>query len=125
MWIYEQRTGRLYGPDGTLAGTGYSGHGEHVNKPEDEALVGLGPIPAGRYLIGDEFDSQSHGPVCLPLKPVGHDAHGRSGFLMHGDSRRAPGTASLGCIIQGRPEREEVSASEERELEVVADMVPA
>jgi hypothetical protein len=36
---------------------------------------------------------------CFDLTPDGHEAHGRTEFLIHGDSVDAPGTASEGCII--------------------------
>jgi hypothetical protein len=67
----------------------------------------------------EKYDSPRRGPMCLRLEPVGHNAHGRSAFLVHGDSRKAPGTASEGCIILPPTVRAAVWASGDRELEVV------
>lgn len=119
MWTYEQRTGCLLRPDGSLAGIGYSGFGEHRNRPESEALPGLGPIPRGLYSIGDEEESSVTGKVVLRLTPIGHDAHNRTALEMHGDSREHPGKASHGCIIQQRPQREEVAGSDDDLCNVV------
>jgi hypothetical protein len=120
MWTYEQRTGRFLDVDGEHIATGYSGFGPCRNDPATERLAGLGPLPRGRYHIGHEVDSSTRGPVVLPLTPVGHDAHGRSGFLIHGDSREHPGQASHGCIILPRAVREMISDSEDRELLVTS-----
>lgn len=120
MWTYEQASGRLLRADGTVAGVGYSGHEEGKNNPAMEAVARVGPIPRGRYRRGDVFDSPTHGPRCIRLLPLaGNDMHGRSGFLMHGDSVKAPGTASLGCIIQARAVRLEFAGSPDDLLEVV------
>ena len=48
--------------------------------------------------------------------------HGRSGLLMHGDSKEHPGSASHGCVILPRSVREEVWQSGDRDLEVVAEV---
>jgi hypothetical protein len=45
---------------------------------------------------------------------------GRSGFLMHGDNIRLPGTASEGCIILPRDLREAIWNSADHTLEVIA-----
>jgi hypothetical protein len=37
--------------------------------------------------------------MILLLNPVGHTAHGRRSFQIHGDSARRPGLASSGCIV--------------------------
>lgn len=119
MWTYSQEAGDLR-RDGVLISTGgYSGHGEHKNKPDDEAYTGLGPIPRGKWRITELYDSQRVGPYALKLAPVGHDAHGRSAFRIHGDSIKQPGTASHGCIILRRVAREEIWQSGDHDLEVV------
>lgn len=117
--LYSVSTGHWTTPEG-LTFIGYSGFGSCRNDPETEALPGLGPIPRGRYAIGDEEESAVTGKVVMRLVPVGHDAHGRSGFEIHGDSREHPGRASHGCIILDRSHREAVSLSGDRELEVIA-----
>ena len=116
MYRYEQSTGRLW----KLIGDGYSGHDEGKNQPDLDGVRNTGPIPKGRWLITEKFDSPTKGPFCLRLAPVvGTDTHGRSGFLIHGDSIKEPGTASEGCIILPRGVRQRIWESEDRELEVV------
>lgn len=133
MWGYRQRTGELLW-DGELVGVGYSGlddgdgvlePGEGKNDPEAEALRGVGPIPRGRYRIGPAFTHPTKGKLVMQLIAMpGTDTHGRSGFLIHGDSRLRPGTASLGCIVMPYDVRLIVSdcvADGDDELEVVDD----
>jgi hypothetical protein len=49
----------------------------------------------------------------------GTDTLGRAGFLIHGDSVKAPGTASHGCIILPRAIRDRIAVSEDTRLCVV------
>jgi len=121
MWTYEQSTGWLIAPDGSRVSQGYSGAGEGKNNPAMQNVPDEGPIPQGRYTIGEPHDSAMHGPFVMTLTPFADDEmFGRAGFLMHGDSIPHPGTASEGCIIQPRAVRERVWASGDHELEVVA-----
>jgi hypothetical protein len=53
----------------------------------------------------------------MRLTPVGHDAFGRDGFLIHGDNLTHD--ASTGCIILPPEIRDMIAASEDRDLEVV------
>lgn len=116
MWRYEQSTGRLW----HLVGTGYSGAEECKNQPDCESIRNRGPIPRGKWRLVEKYDSPARGPFCIRLDPAyGTDTHGRSAFLIHGDSIREPGTASQGCIIMPRSVREAIWASGDRELEVV------
>lgn len=126
MWVYEQATGHLFELDpalnqsGVVVGTGYSGSGVYKNRPDAQSLKDLGPIPCGIYTIGKPFDSSEHGPYCLPLLPhIGNEMFDRDNFLMHGDSKHAPGTASHGCVIMSRAIRELVGESEDDLLSVV------
>ena len=122
-WTYEIVSGRLYSDLGDLIGVGYSGKGDHKNDPNAQSLKNEGPIPVGTYTIGPPQDTVTHGPYVLPLTPdSGNLMWSRSGFLIHGDSVTAPGTASEGCIIQARNVREEVWASGDRELSVVTQL---
>jgi|SRR6185369_16627747 len=117
-WRYRQSTGELScACCGRVVAVGYSGHGEGRNNPAMEASAGVGPIPAGQWSIGPMRDSPSLGPVVMDLVPVGHDAHGRSLFRIHGDN--AAHDASHGCIVLPRPARALIGASPERTLEVV------
>ena len=124
MWIYGQSTGDLYGPDGQITATGYSGARNGKNNPEMQDVSCAGPIPQGRYRLGSPFDSSQHGPFAMPLNPdPTNEMFGRSGFLMHGDSLEHPGCASEGCIIMPRVAREAVWASGDRSLVVVSGPV--
>lgn len=119
MWTYYQTSGDLRRDGRLIATGGYSGHGVHKNKPDDEKLVGEGPIPRGKWRMTELYDSDRVGPYAIKLIPVGHDAHGRSAFRVHGDSIKSPGTASNGCIILRRTVREEIWKSGDHDLEVV------
>lgn len=118
MWIYQQTTGELL-HDGQYLTTGYSGHGEGLNSPAHETVPNVGPIPAGKWKIGREFRHPAKGPVCMRLTPVGHNAHGRSGFLIHGDNQAVNHTASEGCIILARVTRARIAGSGDDDLLVV------
>jgi hypothetical protein len=48
MLTYEQKTGNLL-RDGVRLWTGYSGHREGKNNPEMQNVVGVGPLPCGRW----------------------------------------------------------------------------
>lgn len=118
---YKQTTGEWFLPDGTLLGTGYAGHGEGVNNHADEGIENVGPIPVGRYLIGQAITHPTAGPLTMPLTPLpGTDLHGRSGgFLVHGDTASRDHGASRGCIVQEHATRATIAVSPIRELEVV------
>ena len=117
MFVYAQTTGML-AHDGVPVGMGYSGHAEGRNNPTMQAVHNVGPIPQGLYAIGPPHDTPTHGPHVMALTPVGHNALGRSGFLMHGDNVKHD--ASLGCIIMLRTVRDLVSASVDKQLTVIA-----
>ena len=121
MWTYEQKTGRML-HDGVLVWVGYSGHGEGKNNPDMQHIPNVGPIPVGRYrIIKPPFNHSLRGPHCLRLEPLpGNQMFGRNGFLIHGDSTKAPGTASHGCICKSPlSARKIISEHEDCELEVV------
>lgn len=119
-WLYKQSTGELF-HDGVLAGTGYSGHGQGVNNPKDQDVLCVGPIPRGEYEVGSAFVHPTTGPISMRLSPLpGTDTFGRSGFLIHGDNAQHDESASEGCIVVPCDVRQEISASTDRLLEVVA-----
>ncbi|HTS35999.1 MAG TPA: tlde1 domain-containing protein [Candidatus Solibacter sp.] len=122
MWTYIQVNGQLLDDDGTVVDTGYSGCDEGKNNPSMQAVHDMGPIPQGRWTIfGPPFNTPDHGPNVLRLEPVnGTNTFGRDGFLMHGDNKDFPGTASKGCIIMGPSTRPRVWASGDHDLNVVA-----
>lgn len=120
MWTYHQRSGQLF-HNGRLIGRGYSGDGpgpsDGCNNPSMEAVRNRGPIPRGRWRIGPPHRSRRVGPHAMALGPVGHDAHGRTAFMIHGDDR--DNDASRGCIILSRILRQQISASGDPVLEVL------
>ena len=122
-WTYAQKSGELQ-QDCKPVSTGYSGADAGKNNPAMESVPNVGPIPRGDWTIaGPPVDSKDHGPYVLKLNPESStDTHGRSGFLMHGDSKEHPGSASHGCIILTRAAREKVWQSGDRDLEVVAEI---
>lgn len=126
MFLFCTLDGSLY-RDGELLGIGYSGHLQGRNAPELDSHPNIGPIPRGEWvIIGPPFNSPSHGPYALRLQPAPDtQTYGRSGFLIHGDSRSAPGFASLGCIILTLRIRQLMWESGERQLLVVGVPPPS
>lgn len=120
MIRYQISTGALT-RDGVPLGAGYSGSPDAKNDPSKCAVHDHGPIPPGRYTIGEPHDSATHGPFAMALTPdPANEMHGRSAFMIHGDSVAHPGAASNGCIIMPRAVRETVNRLGDRDLEVVA-----
>ena len=117
-WQYHQRTGQLTW-NGRQVATGYSGYRAGRNNPLAEQLRDIGPSPRGEYRIGTSSNVPGKSSVTMALSPVGHSAHGRDGFLIHGDSRAHPGFASHGCIVLDHGTRVRIATSGDRVLEVV------
>lgn len=118
--VYVQKTGKLT-LDGKEIGTGYSGHGEGVNNPAKEDVKNVGPIPAGNWTVGKAFKHDTKGPTVMKLTPDGHKAHGRDGFLIHGDNKKGDRSASEGCIILGPDVRKAIAESGATKLKVVKE----
>lgn len=128
-WIYHQSTGQLEyrSPTGAAGqhgadqvATGYSGAPGSVNNSNAEGIANVGPIPRGRWQIGAIEAHHPHlGPNVMSLTPVGHSAHGRSAFYVHGDNALGNRSASNGCIILGPDIRHRIGRSHDRVLEVV------
>lgn len=124
MWTWDQSAGELR-RDGAFISKGYSGKGRGVNNPALENIPGIGPIPTGDYSIVEKYNSKNVGPYALKLEPMDGgkfdtvDRVNRSAFRIHGDSVKAPGTASKGCIILPRVIRERIWKSGDRLLRVV------
>jgi|SRR5581483_1830285 len=123
MWTFERKLGELIAPDGEVKSTAvYSGQpGEYKNNPAFEQVHDSGTIPAGDWTITSLIEEETpHGPYVLFLAPqAGTKTYGRSGFLCHGDSVKAPGTASKGCIIAPRWLRELIWESGDRTIRVI------
>lgn len=123
-WTYEQSTGRLFAPNGELAGRGYAGGNcgndpEGINNPDMQDCKCVGPIPVGAYAFGAPLPQSKLGPFAIPLIPnAENEMFGRCGFFMHGDTK-IPRRASEGCIIMPRSVREACWASEDHQLNVV------
>jgi hypothetical protein len=119
MWTYSQRTGQLH-HNGNYVATGYSGYGPSKNKPPDESLPSVGPIPRGFWLIADTLDSPHTGPHTIHLFwDHGPDNFERSHFLIHGDAKAHPGQASHGCIILDPFTRGRLTETPDRTLQVI------
>jgi hypothetical protein len=134
-WIYHQANGVLehQGPHALLPvyRNGYSGAPGCVNNPHMETFSDKGPIPRGNYEIGLMYDDpppkdhkghhkhKSHkGPHVMNLKPKGHKAHGRHGFMIHGDNGDGNRSASNGCVILPEEIRLRIGHSGDRVLHV-------
>lgn len=119
-WTYSQSTGELR-RNGALVGTGYSGAGLTAatgrNNSAMEQVRDAGPIPQGQWHIGASANSPNTGPMTIALTPVGHTAHGRTLFRIHGDN--AAGNASQGCIILPPAVRQQINQSGDTVLTVV------
>lgn len=121
MWTYIQLSGKIVTKAGTCVWQGYSGFGRGKNNPDYQSVPDIGPIPRGFYNLLEPRDTDTHGPYVLPLEPFKENQmFGRSGFLIHGDSKQHPGEASHGCIILPRVVRELVWNSQDHQLEVIA-----
>lgn len=118
MLRYNSATGETV-LDGHFEGIGYSGFGEGKDNPAMEAVPNIGPIPRGHWKIGAPVTHPHLGPLAFPLTPVGHDAHKRTEFFIHGANALHPNDSSHGCPILGRSIRERIRDDKETELDVV------
>ena len=121
-WIYHQSTGVLnyrHEHSSHPVGRGYSGAPGSMNKPTLEGVPFKGPIPRGNYHIGPMYHHHDKGPDVMNLTPVGHDAHKRDHFRIHGDNKHLNHSASEGCIILPKPIRLRLGHSLDKELHVV------
>lgn len=118
-WTYKQSTGEL-SLNGVVAGMGYSGAGTGMNNDAMQQVPNVGPIPLGSYTVGAPFTHPHAGPYTMRLTPrAGTNTFGRAGLMLHGDSRRHPGTASQGCIIENIGVRMRVWASQDHVINVI------
>ena len=118
MWTYHQSTGALE-HDGVPHAVGYSGFGEGKNNPDMQEVHDFGPLPLGQFrieLIEGDYEGKK-APVMRLIPKAGTNTFGRAGFLIHGDSVSAPGTASHGCIIEGHAERVAIAESGDLDFE--------
>lgn len=127
--VYEQRSGLFVifsCDDGGnervhYEAFGYAGKGPGKNSPEHQAEKGVGPLPTGHYRVQRPTNHPRLGPVAFPLAPFAvNQMHKRSGFYIHGDSRRNPGNASSGCIILNRSARDAIVEFDVQVVEVIS-----
>lgn len=123
MWTYEQASGAIVRPDGSVLAIGYSGRvPDGKNRPDTQHIRNVGPIPRGWYTI-EAPRTSTFKKYYMPLAPRGdNEMFGRSGFQIHGDN--ASGDASTGCIIiSPKSFREEIWNSGDHLLRVVETSV--
>jgi hypothetical protein len=119
MWEFQQSTGAIL-HDSVAKFHGYAGNGAGKDNPAMQDIHNVGPLPRGKYTIGPPHTSGHTGPYTMNLEPdPANEMFGRSAFRIHGDSIAAPGTASNGCIVTARVNREAIWASGDRELVVL------
>lgn len=120
MWSYSQTTGKML-RDGADFATGYSGIGEGLNNPNMQQTPNIGPIPRGLWTIGPSYKHPELGSLCMNLYPhTQTETFGRTVFRIHADSIENYGkkVASHGCLIFNKPERQKISDSQDRTLEI-------
>lgn len=119
-WEYSQSTGELR-LNGELVGSGYSGAGLTAASGRNNAAMQnvpfSGPLPTGQYSIGAPYQHPQKGPTSMNLTPVGHNALGRNGFMIHGNN--VANNASQGCIILGPILRHQIAVSGDATLMVM------
>jgi hypothetical protein len=127
-WFFDRSIGLLThvvgdGREADMSFPAYAGQPPFVNSVKDDWRECLGPLPAGRYMIGLPIADGGHlGPYVMELTPMpDNNMKGRSGFYIHGDSLSHPGYASEGCIVPagGRATREAIGTSYDHILEVL------
>ena len=118
--VYEQSTGDFaiivdadaptYPDEGRVLYQcrGYAGRDNGRNNPALDHVRNVGPIPAGTYRVFSVKHWRFRDPVFALEPHITTIMHGRSGFLIHGDSAKNPGNASHGCIILERNHRDAV-----------------
>lgn len=120
-WTFAQKSGVLT-HNGKFIKTGYAGFGEGKFNPSMQCVRNVGPLPRGKYIMKALIlKHQTCGEYVIRLEPdPGNNMCGRSGFLIHGDSKTHPGSASQGCIILTIKYRKDMWNSGDKILEVIA-----
>lgn len=124
-WEYKQPTGDITDPHGVFVHQGYAGgncgqHPEGINNHEMQNVHNIGPLPVGFYTMAEVVEGSHLGPFAIRLEPdPANIMFGRGGFFVHGDTQ-IPFHASDGCIIMPRAVREQMWASDNHQIEVVA-----
>lgn len=118
--VWDQSAGEMR-LDGKPLARGYAGRGRGINNPAMQDAVAVGPIPRGLWKLTElRLTGATTGPYTIVLVPApGTDARGRSAFRIHGDNALLDRSASHGCIILPRKDREAIWRSGARLMEVV------
>jgi Protein of unknown function (DUF2778) len=123
MWRYEQSTGKLFDPSNIHIYTGYAGgncgeNPEGINNSNLQGVKCVGPLPTGKYTMGEVVLKSHLGPFAIPLIPFPENKmYGRGDFYIHGDTSK-PRMASEGCIIMPHIVRVRMAGSPDRIVEV-------
>lgn len=117
-WVYNVKTKKFTLNREYMFEARYAGAPGYKDNPEHECLVNKGPLPRGRYrIVGVPFTHKKAGRYTLRLEPDAHNKMcGRAGFLIHGDSKKDPGTASNGCIVVDFGFRQKIWDSNDKEI---------
>lgn len=112
-FTYSQNSGVLQNSDTGKKYQCYSGSesGGGKNDPTKQDQADNGPLPQGDWKIGDHDNSK--GPLTIDLNPQdGNDVYDTNrdpdSFRAHGDSADHPGDASHGCLVCGKPARQDM-----------------
>lgn len=117
-WVYNV-TKKSFTHNGVLKFHAlYAGATGYKNNTDYECEVNKGPLPRGKYrIVGVPFTHAVAGLYTLRLDPDAQNKMcGRAGFLIHGDSRSAPGEASNGCIVLSPVFRKAIWDSHDKEV---------
>jgi len=116
---YSQATGHIKCVDNATGkvvaeGNGYAGYGHGKNDPDMQNVGYVGPLPRGDYRMGPTLDRKKTGPMTIMLMYIGGAEpfptnRAKDMFRIHGDSKKHPGDASEGCIVQGGDVRKKIT----------------
>ncbi|QCR38864.1 tlde1 domain-containing protein [Nissabacter sp. SGAir0207] len=111
-WLYKVSSKAFYLNGTYQFSAKYSGRPGYKNDSTQECVKGKGPIPRGKYTIGEPFYHPKTRAWTMRLTPyASNQMCGRDGFMIHGDSSTHPGEASDGCIIVNIAGRKAIAAS--------------
>lgn len=129
--VYSQSSGKLMDMEDRLVGKGYSGAPGHVNDPDSQGRKDQGVIPEGTWTIGettwDRNETRGKGENLILLVPDAATAErvrrmGRdpNTFYIHaGKQDPNDRSASQGCIIMKKDEREALRELQGAKIRVV------
>ena len=129
--VYSQSSGKLMDMEDRLVGQGYSGAPGHVNVPDSQGKKDLGVIPEGTWTIGEvvwnKDETRGKGENLIHLEPDAATAErvramGRdpNTFYIHaGKKDPKDRSASQGCIIMKKGEREVLRELQGAKIRVV------